>query len=128
VPGLLSFREAPTLIKVLASLHTSPDVLMVDGQGIAHPRRMGIAAHIGLFVDIPTIGVRKSRLCGEERDPGPNAGDSAPLVHKEEIIGTILRTKPRSKPLYISPGNHCDLQSACEATDYQSPQDSHMTM
>lgn len=114
IPGLLSFREIPVLLKALDQLTHHPDVILVDGHGIAHPRRLGIAAHLGLFVDVPTVGVAKSRLCGTDADPGHSAGDRAPLVLNGETIGTILRTKAKANPLYVSPGNRCDQTSAVE--------------
>lgn len=112
IPGLLSFREIPVLALAMEKLQSTPEVILVDGQGIAHPRRMGIAAHLGLLVDVPTIGVGKSRLCGTYEEPGPAAGDWSPLTDKGERIGTVLRTKARSNPLFASVGNGCALDEA----------------
>jgi deoxyribonuclease V len=112
VPGLLSFREAPVAIEALSKLRVRPDLLLCDGQGIAHPRRLGIASHLGLLLDIPSIGVAKSRLIGTHQDPGPRRGDRAPLVDKGELIGTVLRTRPGTKPIYVSIGHRVGLDTA----------------
>lgn len=112
VPGLLSFREAPVLLQALARLKGRPDVVMVDGQGIAHPRRLGIASHLGLWLNVPTVGCAKSRLTGTHDDPGPAAGATAPLTDRGDVIGRAVRTKVRTKPLYVSPGHRIDLDSA----------------
>lgn len=112
IPGLLSFREAPILLEVFAKLKHRPDAVMIDGQGFAHPRRFGIACHLGVWLRIPTIGCGKTRLIGDFDAPGPNAGDASPLRHKDEIIGSALRTKPRTNPLFISIGHKIDLESA----------------
>lgn len=112
IPGLLSFREIPVLVLALEKLAVTPDVFFVDGQGRAHPRRMGIATHLGLLLDRPTIGVGKSRLTGLYKEPGPRRGEQSALMDGEEQIGTVLRTKERSNPLFISVGNAIDLQSS----------------
>jgi len=112
VPGLLSFREIPAISKVLEKLQTTPDVIVVDGQGRAHPRRLGIAAHLGLLVDVPTVGAGKSRLCGTYEEPGPEVGAASPLLHQEEVIGQVVRTKPKCKPLFLSAGNRIGLEEA----------------
>jgi deoxyribonuclease V len=112
IPGLLSFREAPILLEAFAKIKHVPDVVLVDGQGIAHPRGLGIASHLGLWLRIPTVGCGKSRLCGMFDEPGPEAGDLSPLVYHDKVIGAALRTKPRTKPLFISPGNWIDLESS----------------
>jgi deoxyribonuclease V len=111
VPGLLSFREAPTLLKAFAKLQTRPDVVVCDGQGIAHPRRLGIASHMGLWLDLPTLGCAKSLLYGRYQAPGLEPGSESPLVSRsgDEVIGTVLRTKLRSNPVFISPGHRIDL-------------------
>ncbi len=112
VPGLLSFREVPVILDALAKLATTPDLVLCDGQGTAHPRRFGIACHLGVLTDLPTIGVAKSRLCGEH-EPVPEAkGAWIPLWHKGEIIGAVVRTRSRVRPLYISPGHRVSLDSA----------------
>jgi deoxyribonuclease V len=105
IPGLLSFREIPAILVALHELQQKPDLLMVDGQGIAHPRRMGIAAHLGVLLDIPAIGVAKSRLCGEYEEPDSTKGSASPLYHHHEHIGTVLRSRDGVKPLFISPGH-----------------------
>jgi deoxyribonuclease V len=115
VPGLLSFREIPILLDTLRRLRGRPQVILVDGQGVAHPRGLGLAAHLGLFLDVPTIGVAKSRLCGEHADPGPERGDEAPLRLEGRRIGSVLRTRARVKPLYISVGNRVGLRPAVRA-------------
>lgn len=112
VPGLLSFREAPAMLAALRRLRATPDALLVDGHGYAHPRRFGIACHLGVLVGIPTAGVAKSRLVGEHAEPGPRRGDCAPLVHEGERIGSVLRTREGSKPIYVSVGHLVDLDSA----------------
>lgn len=112
VPGLLSFREIPVLADAISRLGTEPNVWFVDGQGIAHPRRLGIAAHLGLLLDAPTIGIAKSRLCGTHEEPGPERGDASPLLHHGERIGTVLRTKRGSNPLIVSPGHLASHEDA----------------
>ena len=112
VPGLLSFREAPPLLEAFEKLRTTPDVVLCDGQGIAHPRRLGIASHLGLWLGIPTVGCAKSRLYGLYEEPGPRRGDRAPLTADGRVIGAVVRTRDRVKPLYVSPGHRCDLDGA----------------
>ena len=112
VPGLLSFRELPLLLPVCERLSVTPDLILVDGQGIAHPRRVGLASHLGLFLDRPTIGCAKSRLCGSHEAPGNEAGSYAELVEGDEVIGAVLRTRTGVKPLYVSIGHRIDLQMA----------------
>lgn len=112
IPGLLSFREIPALLEAWKQLRMRPDAVLVDGQGIAHPRRLGIATHVGLLIDVPTVGVGKSRLTGAHAEVGPLPGDTQPLLDGTEVIGTVLRTKPKSNPLFISPGNNIDLASS----------------
>ncbi len=114
IPGLLSFREAPACLEALKKLKRTPDVLFVDGQGIAHPRRLGIASHIGLFAGIPTVGCAKSRLIGEYEPPGMKKGDRSDLRIGRERIGQVVRTRDGVKPLFISPGNRVSVQQAGE--------------
>ena len=112
VPGLLSFREAPVLLPALERLRHRPDLLLVDGQGLAHPRRFGIACHLGLLLDLPAIGCGKSRLVGEYREPGPAVGDRAPLVDRGQVVGRVVRTRAGVKPVFVSPGHRIGLEEA----------------
>jgi deoxyribonuclease V len=112
VPGLLSFRESPLVLAALERLRVEPDLLMVDGQGYAHPRRFGIACHLGLLTDKPAIGCAKSVLVGRYENLGENPGDQAPLIHRGETVGVALRTKPRTNPLIVSIGHRIDLPTA----------------
>jgi len=112
VPGLLSFREMPILIKAFEKLNAVPDLVLVDGQGIAHPRRLGLAAHLGLFLDIPTIGCAKSRLTGTHAELPNKAGSWAELFDGNEVIGAAVRTKVKTNPLYISTGHKISLRKA----------------
>jgi len=111
IPGLLSFRELPAVLQALAQLREAPELVLVDGHGIAHPRGLGIAAHLGVLTGLPSIGVGKSRLVGEYSEPGPQRGDHAPLSHKGRQVGWVLRSKPRCNPLFISPGNHVSVEA-----------------
>ncbi len=113
VPGLLSFREAPALLAALRKLRQCPDALVCDGQGLAHPRRFGIACHLGVICNLPAIGCAKSRLIGEFTMPGPEQGSRAPLLVGGECVGSVMRTRERTKPLFVSPGHQIDLESAC---------------
>lgn len=112
VPGLLSFREVPTVIDALAGLRSRPDILLCDGQGIAHPRRFGIASHLGVLFDVPTIGVAKTRLIGSHGAVPPGRGEWTPLEHHGEVIGAVLRSRAGVKPIYVSPGHRTDLDGA----------------
>jgi deoxyribonuclease V len=112
IPGLLSFRELPAVLDALERLHEPPDLLLCDGQGIAHPRRLGIASHLGLLVDIPAIGVAKTRLYGTHQEPPDLRGAWTPLRAEGESIGAVLRTRPGVKPLYVSPGHRISLETA----------------
>lgn len=116
VPGLLSFREAPVCLKAAEKLTLRPDLFLVDGQGFAHPRRLGLASHLGLFLDTPTIGCAKSRLTGEYEDPAPEQGAYSLLTDKEETIGAVLRTRTGVKPLFVSVGHKCTLKNTIELT------------
>ncbi|MEA5619891.1 deoxyribonuclease V [Cronbergia sp. UHCC 0137] len=114
IPGFLSFREIPAVLDALEKIKTIPDIILCDGQGIAHPRRFGIACHLGVIVNIPTIGVAKSRLIGNhEQLPDPK-GSWQPLIHQGETIGAILRTRPGVKPLYVSSGHRISLPTAID--------------
>lgn len=112
VPGLLSFREAPAALEALAQLRNPPDLILYDGQGFAHPRRMGIAAHVGLLADIPSIGVAKTRLVGTFDEPPAPRGAWTPLMDREEVIGAVLRSRAGVKPLYVSIGHRVCLETA----------------
>jgi deoxyribonuclease V len=111
VPGYLGFREVPALAAAWMRLAVKPDLLLVDGQGIAHPRGLGLACHLGLVLDVPTIGVAKSLLVGEG-EPGPDPGDTTPLIWKGQRLGTALRTRRGAKPLYVSVGHRVSLETA----------------
>jgi deoxyribonuclease V len=112
VPGLLSFREIPAVLEAMRQLLIRPDLLLCDGQGIAHPRRLGIATHLGMLLDIPSVGVAKSRLIGTHDALPPEKGASVPLMDKGEQIGVVLRTRAGVKPLYVSPGHRVCLETA----------------
>jgi len=114
IPGLLTFREGPGLLAAFKKIENEPDIILFDGQGIAHPRRMGIATHLGLFLDKPTIGCAKSRLSGEYTSLGEGKGDFALLKEGKEVLGAALRTRPKVKPIFISPGHKIDLPAAIE--------------
>jgi len=117
IPGLLSFREGPAVLAAWERLEVQPDLLMFDGQGIAHPRRLGIAAQMGLWLERPTIGVAKSRLYGHHAAPGPRRGDYAPLYDEqqpERLLGYVLRTRERGSPVYVSPGHLIDVPHALD--------------
>jgi len=127
VPGLLSFREIPSLLAVFEKLKSVPDVLLVDGQGLAHPRGFGIASHLGVMLGIPTIGVAKSVLVGEYDEPGEKRGGSTDLVFKGERVGVALRTRDRVKPVFVSVGHMVELDSAADfvltcCTRYRLPE------
>jgi deoxyribonuclease V len=114
VPGLLSFREAPALLAALRRLRHPPDVLLCDGQGVAHPRRFGIASHLGVWLDLPAVGCAKSRLTGTHQEPGSTRGASTALHDGSERIGTVLRTQPGCNPLFVSVGHRISLAQAEE--------------
>ncbi|MCU7920103.1 MAG: deoxyribonuclease V [Candidatus Thiodiazotropha sp. (ex Dulcina madagascariensis)] len=127
VPGLLSFREVPAILQAMAQLRRRPDILLCDGQGLAHPRRFGIACHLGVLSDIPSIGVAKTRLIGSHADPPEEKGGWRPLFDKDEIIGAVVRTRSGVKPLYISVGHRVSLQTAIDlvmacTTRYKLPE------
>ena len=128
IPGLLAFREGPAVLAAWHKLQNKPDLLMFDGQGIAHPRGVGIASHMGLWLERPTIGVAKSRLYGLHAEVGPRRGDRADLLDKSgNVIGAVLRTREKTKPLYISPGHLMDVAHAVEfvmdcCTGYRLPE------
>jgi len=111
-PGLLSFREMPILLQAFHKITMIPDVILADAQGIAHPRRLGLASHLGLWLNLPTIGCAKSRLCGEGSEPALAKGSWSPLLDAGEVVGRMVRTKDRVRPLFISPGHKTDFQGA----------------
>ena len=114
VPGLLSFRETPALLEAWERLTTRPDVVVLDGQGLAHPRRFGIACHVGLLTGVPSVGCAKTLLVGAYEEPGELAGSTSPLVHRGETVGAVVRTKTRVSPVYVSPGHLADVASAAD--------------
>lgn len=114
VPGLLGFREVPAILRAFARLSRRPDLLLVDGHGLAHPRRFGVACHLGLELDLPAIGCGKSLLVGTFREPGPRRGAGSPLLDRGETIGRVLRTREGVKPIFVSIGHRIDLRRAVE--------------
>jgi deoxyribonuclease V len=128
VPGLLSFREIPVLFAAMAGVRTEPDVILCDGQGLAHPRGMGLATHLGVLLGKPTIGCAKSSLFGDYEKPGATRGDFSPITGKEgEVIGAVLTTRTGVKPLFVSVGNLVDLETAIRVvldccTKYRLPE------
>jgi deoxyribonuclease V len=114
VPGMLSFREGPVILKALGKLETPPDLLMIDGQGIAHPRRFGIASHIGVLLDIPSIGCAKTRLLGDYEEPPPTRGSISYLTDGKETIGAVVRTRTGVKPVFVSIGHLMDLNDSIQ--------------
>jgi deoxyribonuclease V len=116
IPGLLSFREAPVCLAAVEKIKNTPDVFIVDGQGLAHPRRLGLASHLGLFFDKPTIGCAKSRLIGTFNKPPPEKGAHTPLKDKGEIVGAVVRTRTNVEPVFVSVGNKCLVRDAIKVT------------
>lgn len=114
VPGLLSFREVPAILQAYSRLQQKPDLLLCDGQGIAHPRRFGIACHLGVWLDVPTIGVAKKRLVGKHEPVAEAKGAQVPLLDKAEVIGAVLRSRQGVNPLYVSPGHRVSQSAAVE--------------
>ena len=127
VPGLLSFREVPSLAGALRKVQTEVDALILDAQGLAHPRRIGLASHLGIFLDVPTVGCAKSRLVGRFEEPGREKGSAADLVHRGEVVGRVVRTREGVSPVYVSVGSGIDLRSSMElvlacCTKYRLPE------
>lgn len=114
IPGFLSFREGPVVMEAFRKLETVPHLLIFDGQGIAHPRRLGIASHLGVLLGIPSVGCAKSRLCGEYEEPGIEKGEFSPLTAEGEELGVVLRSKRGVKPLFVSPGHLIDIPGSRE--------------
>ena len=112
IPGLLTFREAPILLKAFSKLKARPDLILIDGQGIAHPRFMGIAAHVGLILNLPAIGCAKSRLIGTHEELAPDRGKAVPLLVGDRTAGMVLRTRERVNPVYVSPGHKMDMETS----------------
>ncbi len=127
VPGLLAFREIPSVVGALKKVETAVDAVICDAQGLAHPRRMGLASHIGLFLEVPTVGCAKSVLVGKYEEPGVEKGSTSDLVHRGEVVGRVVRTREGVSPVYVSVGNRIDLDSAVElvlacCTRYRLPE------
>lgn len=116
IPGLLAFRELPVILAALHKLPAIPDVILCDGHGYAHPRRFGIACHLGVLLDIPTIGCAKSRLCGRHEEPGNSKGDVVDVIDNGEVIGACVRTKEGTKPVYVSTGHRTTLEDSVRLT------------
>lgn len=114
IPGLLSFRETPAAIKALEKLQTAPDLILCDGQGLLHPRKFGIACHIGVIADVPTIGVAKSVLIGKFDELGLERGSTSPMIYRGETLGAAVRTKNKVQPVYVSVGHKISLPTAVE--------------
>lgn len=112
VPGLLAFREIPSVAGALEKVESPVDAIIFDAHGLSHPRRMGLASHMGLFLDVPAIGCAKSRLVGEHEEPGIEKGSATDLVHRGEVVGKVLRTRTKVSPVYVSAGSKIDLESA----------------
>ena len=127
IPGLLSFREIPAILQALQQLRQAPDLLLCDGQGLAHPRRFGLACHLGLLTDIPAIGVGKTRLIGSHEEVPEGKGEWVPLIHREEEIGAVVRSRSGVKPIYVSIGHRISLPTAIRyvlaaTTKYKLPE------
>ena len=127
VPGLLTFREGPSVLAALKELETWPDLFIFDAHGVAHPRRLGLAAHMGVILDWPSIGCAKSRLVGEHEEPGQDRGHWVPLLDEGETIGAVVRTRTKVKPVYVSIGQRVDLATAIDfvlrcTTRYRLPE------
>jgi deoxyribonuclease V len=127
VPGLLAFREIPSVVGALEKVQTPVDAVILDAQGLAHPRRMGLASHLGLFLDVPTVGCAKSRLVGDYEEPAAEKGSATNLVHRGEVVGKVVRSREGVSPVFVSVGNRIDLRSAVElvlacCTRYRLPE------
>jgi deoxyribonuclease V len=127
VPGLLAFREIAPVVGALEQVETEPDAVIFDAQGLAHPRGLGLASHLGLFLDVPTVGCAKSRLVGEHEEPGPEKGSTKDLIYRKKVVGRVVRTRTGVSPVYVSVGNRIDLDSAVDlvlacCTKYRLPE------
>jgi deoxyribonuclease V len=132
VPGLLAFREMPPVVGALRKVESEVDAMLFDAHGLAHPRGMGLASHLGLFIDVPSVGCAKSRLVGEHEEPGPEKGDTADLVYRKTLVGKVVRTRSRVSPVYVSVGNGIDLASSVDlvlgcCTRYRLPETTRQT-
>jgi deoxyribonuclease V len=116
IPGLFAFREIPALLDALEKLRVRPDVLICDGHGMAHPRRFGLASHLGVLTDLPSFGVGKTRLIGDWEPVGEKRGDRSDLIDSGETVGAVLRTQDHVKPVFVSTGHRMDLETACSLT------------
>lgn len=131
IPGLLSFRELPAIWPALRRLSVEPDVFLLDAQGRAHPRRFGLACHLGVLLDKPSVGVAKSRLVGRYEEPGPAKGDASELVHRGEVVGQVLRTREGVNPVFVSVGHRTTLADAVDlvlrcTTRFKLPLPTHL--
>jgi deoxyribonuclease V len=127
VPGLLAFREIPLVVGALEQIESNVEAVILDGHGLAHPRGLGIASHLGLFLDVPTVGCAKSRLVGEHEEPGREKGSVTDLIYRKKVVGRVVRTRTGVSPVYVSVGNRIDLDSAVElvlacCTKYRLPE------
>lgn len=127
VPGLLAFREIAPVVGALEQVETEPDAVIFDAQGLAHPRGLGLASHLGLFLDVPAVGCAKSRLVGEHEEPGPEKGSTKDLIYRKKVVGRVVRTRTGVSPVYVSVGNRIDLDSAVDlvlacCTKYRLPE------
>jgi deoxyribonuclease V len=127
VPGLLAFREIPPIVGALREVESEVDAVIFDAHGRAHPRGMGLASYLGLFLDVPSVGCAKSRLVGQHEEPGPEKGDTADLVFRKKVVGKVVRTRSRVSPVYVSVGNRIDLASSIDlvlgcCTRYRLPE------
>lgn len=114
IPGLFSFRELPPIMKAFEKIQTTPQLIVCDGQGLAHPRRFGLACHLGVVFDTPAIGCGKTRLAGDYAEPGTERGAASPLIDNDEVIGSVLRTQTGVKPVFVSVGHRISLETACD--------------
>ncbi len=112
IPGLLSFREAPLLLRIFENLPVTPDVVLFDAQGLAHPRGLGLACHVGLLLDVPSVGCAKSKLVGEYEEPEASQGCRSPLIYNDRVVGAVVRTRDNVRPVFVSPGHKMDVESA----------------
>ena len=127
VPGLLAFREIPPVVGALREVQSEVDAVIFDAHGLAHPRGLGLASHLGLYLDVPAVGCAKSRLVGQHEEPGPEKGDTADLLYRKKVVGRVLRTRARVSPVYVSVGNRIDLTGAVDlvlrcCTRYRLPE------